>query len=176
VRHSPITGTVAHIGEDITLFRYAHGVNGNAAAATVPQALGHLRIALDDSYVRASRELGLTASQAELLCAAMRPAAVGRLAETLRCDRTNVTHLVARTVERGWVERRSNDQDRRSSVIALTPTGEQLARRFIARLEAQLEALLATWSQARKQDAAAILREIANELDRAAIPATAKAV
>jgi DNA-binding MarR family transcriptional regulator len=151
-------------------------VNENAPVATVPQALGHLRVALDDSYLRTSRELGLTAPQAELLCAAVRPAAVGRLAETLRCDRTNVTHLVARAVERGWVERRSNDQDRRSSVIALTPTGEQLARRFIARLEAQLEALLATWSHARKQDAAVMLREIATELDGTAIPAAAKTV
>jgi DNA-binding MarR family transcriptional regulator len=143
-------------------------------AATVPQALGHLRIALDDSYSRASRELGLTAPQAELLCAAMRPATVGRLAETLRCDRTNVTHLLARAVQRGWIERRSNDHDRRSSVIALTAAGEQLARRFIARLEAQLEALLATWSQPRKQDASAILLEIATELDRTALPAAAK--
>ncbi|MHB8656345.1 MAG: MarR family winged helix-turn-helix transcriptional regulator [Solirubrobacteraceae bacterium] len=151
-------------------------MNGDEAAATVPRALGHLRIALDDAYLRASRELGLTAPQAELLCAAMRPAAVGRLAETLRCDRTNVTHLVSRAVEHGWVERRSNDQDRRSSVIALTPTGEQLARRFIARLEAQLGALLATWSQARKQDAAAILREIAHELDRTANRAPTKTV
>ncbi len=149
-------------------------MNGNAAAVSIPQALGHLRVSLQDSYLRASRELGLTAPQAELLCAAMQPTAVGRLAETLRCDRTNVTHLVARSVERGWVERRSNAHDRRSSIIALTPTGEQLAHRFIAQLAAQLEAFLATWSHARKQDAAAILTEIANELDRTAIPAAAK--
>lgn len=146
----------------------------NAAALSVPQALGHLRVALQDSYLRASRQLGLTAPQAELLCAAMQPTAVGGLAKTLRCDRTNVTHLVARALERGWVERRSNDQDRRSSIIALTPTGEQLAHRLIARLEAQLEALLATWPPVRKQDAAATLTEIANELDRTAIPAAAK--
>jgi DNA-binding MarR family transcriptional regulator len=102
----------------------------------------------------------------------MQPATVGRLAETLRCDRTNVTHLLSRAVERGWVERRTNEHDRRSSVIALTPTGEQLARQFIARLEAQLEPLLATWSGPRKQSAAATLQEIANELDRTAIRAT----
>ena len=131
-----------------------------------------MRVALDDAYLRTSRELGLTAAQAELLCAAMRPAPVGRLAETLRCDRTNVTHLLARAVDRGWVERRGNDQDRRSSVIALTPTGEQLARRFIASLEAQTEALLATWSQARRREAVAILLEIANELDRMATRGT----
>jgi len=49
-------------------------------ADTVPQALGRLRVALEDAYVRASRELGLTPQQAELLCAAMSPATVGELA------------------------------------------------------------------------------------------------
>lgn len=137
------------------------------ASDTVPRALGQLRVALEDSYLRTSRELGLTAPQAELLCAAMRPAAVGRLAQTLRCDRTNVTHLVERAVEQGWVVRRTNDDDRRSSLITLTPQGQKLARRFIARLEAQLEPLLGTWSQRRKQDAVSLIREIAGELDRA---------
>lgn len=137
-----------------------------AAPETVPRALGRLRVALEDSFLRASRELGLTPAQAELLCAAMQPAAVGRLAETLRCDRTNVTHLVDRAVERGWVQRRAHEHDRRSSVIALTPTGEKLARRFIARLEAQLAPLLATWPLKRQQDTAATLGEIAAELDR----------
>jgi hypothetical protein len=59
------------------------------APQTLPQALGRLRVALEDAFQRASRELGLTAQQAELLCAAMRPAAVGDLAHTLRCDRSN---------------------------------------------------------------------------------------
>lgn len=136
------------------------------AADDVPRALGHLRVALNDSYVRVGRELGLTAAQAELLCAAIRPTAVGGLATTLRCDRTNVTHLVDRAVERGWVERRSNDRDRRVSMITLTPAGHRLARRFIARLEGQLEPLLATWPLTRKRDAAAMMREIAGELDR----------
>jgi DNA-binding MarR family transcriptional regulator len=138
----------------------------NRPAETVPQALGHLRVALEDSYLRASRALGLTPAQAELLCAAMQPTAVGRLAQTLRCDRTNVTHHVDRAVERGWVERRSDERDRRSSLIALTPDGEQLARRFIATLEGQLASLLDGWSDRRQSEAAALLHQIADELDR----------
>src|SRR5215204_2826258 len=43
---------------------------------TLPQALGRLRVALQDAFLQASRTLGLTAQQAELLCAAMAPAAV----------------------------------------------------------------------------------------------------
>ena len=141
---------------------------------SLPRALGQLRVALEHSYLRASRELGLTAPQAELLCAAMEPSAVGRLASTLRCDRTNVTHLVDRAVDRGWVERRVSVDDRRSSVIALTPMGRQLAGHFIARLEAQLDSMLATWSPRRQRNVALILREIADELDRAVEPNAVK--
>ena len=53
-------------------------------AETLPQALGRLRVALEDAFLQASRTLGLTAQQAELLCAAMAPAAVGDLAQALR--------------------------------------------------------------------------------------------
>jgi hypothetical protein len=60
---------------------------------------------MQDAFSRASREHGLTPSQAELLCAAMAPAPVNRLAQTLRCDRTNITHLVSRAADHGWVHR-----------------------------------------------------------------------
>src|SRR5262245_24478967 len=106
----------------------------------VPQALGRLRVALDDAYQRASRDLGLTAQQAELLCAVLRPAAVGDLATALRCDRSNVTRLVDRAAAHDLV-RRHQGQDRRVSMIELTPKGERLARRFVAKLEAQTAAL-----------------------------------
>jgi DNA-binding MarR family transcriptional regulator len=142
---------------------------------TVPRALGHLRVALDDSYLRISRELELTTAQAELLCAALRPASVGALAKVLRCDRTNVTHLVDRAAERGWVERRSHDTDRRQSLIALTPHGEQLAGRFIERLEAQLTAMLANWPDKRQLAAVGMLNEIAEELDRSSIDSAPQA-
>ena len=138
---------------------------------TVPQALGHLRVALEDSYARASRELGLTAPQAELLCAAMQPSPVGRLAQALRCDRTNVTHLVDRAVERGWVERRNDASDGRSSVIALTRQGKRLANRFVAALEGQLAPLLLGWSDRRRREATTILRGIAEDVDEVGVAA-----
>jgi DNA-binding MarR family transcriptional regulator len=144
-------------------------------ADTVPRALGHLRLVIDDAYSRASRELELTPAQAELLCAALRPAAVGALAEVLRCDRTNVTHLVDRAVERGWVERRSHETDRRQSLIALTPHGEQLAKRFIQRLEAQLTPMLVNWSDKRQHTAVEMLNEIADELDRSSVDSARQA-
>src|SRR5690348_11166554 len=94
---------------------------------TVPRALGRLRVALEDAFTRASRELGLTAQQAELLCAAMAPKAVGDLAQALRCDRSNISRLVDRASARGLLERRAGDLDGRVSLIQLTDEGDRLA-------------------------------------------------
>lgn len=129
----------------------------------VPEALGRLRVALDDAYERASREVGLSVQQAELLCEAMSPAAVGDLAVTLRCDRSNVSRLVDRAAAHGLV-RRVQGQDRRVSMIELTPTGQQLARRLIAKLEAQTASLRASWSDERQQQAVELLDEISTTL------------
>ncbi|MGH3736156.1 MAG: MarR family winged helix-turn-helix transcriptional regulator [Micromonosporaceae bacterium] len=138
----------------------------------IPQALGRLRVALDDAFQRASRDLGLTAQQAELLCAAMRPAAVGDLAAALRCDRSNVTRLVDRAAAHDLVRRRQG-ADRRVSMIELSPKGEQLARRFIAALEAQTAELRASWSNRRKRQATELLDEISAALLPASAPQSA---
>ena len=141
------------------------GPDPAARPDTVPRTLGRLRVALEDAYRRASRELGLTAQQAELLCAAMRPTAVGDLAKVLRCDRSNVSRLVDRASRRGLMERRAGDQDGRVSVILLTAEGDELARRFIESLEAQLRPLLADWSTQRQQTAVKLMNEISDSLD-----------
>jgi DNA-binding MarR family transcriptional regulator len=139
----------------------------HGAPRTLPQALGRLRVALDDAFQRASRELGLTAQQAELLCAALRPAAVGDLAHALRCDRSNVSRLVERAAARGLVKRRAGELDGRVTVVELTPEGERLARRFIAALEAQTRTLRAAWPATRQQTAVELLNEMADTLDAA---------
>src|SRR4029453_12628639 len=120
------------------------------------------------AFVQASRTLGLTAQQAELLCAAMAPAAVGDLAQALRCDRSNVSHLVERAASRGLVNRRTGDEDGRVRVVTLTAGGERLAHRFIAELEAQTRPLGARWPHERQQLAVELLNEISDTLDGAA--------
>jgi DNA-binding MarR family transcriptional regulator len=124
-------------------------------------------VALEDSFARASRDLGMTAQQAELLCAAMSPGPIGDLAQVLRCDRSNVSRLVERARGRGWLDRRGGETDGRVSVIALTPEGEQLARRFIASLEEQLAPLLQAWPRDRNQGALEVLSDITDSLDAA---------
>ena len=142
-------------------------------ADTVPQALGRLRVALEDAFLQASRTLGLTAQQAELLCATMAPAAVGDLARTLRCDRSNVSHLVERAAARGLVNRRTGEADGRVTVVGLTAEGERLAQRFIAELEAQTRPLYARWPDERRQLAVELLNELSDTLDAAASQARA---
>jgi DNA-binding MarR family transcriptional regulator len=139
----------------------------SASGPTVPQAIGRLRVAMEAGYEAASRDLGLTPQQAELLCEAMAPAPVGDLAVALHCDRSNISHLVDRAAARGLVRRGTAPRDRRVALIELTPEGERLARRFIAALEAQLEPLLAHWSRARQSEVVVRLTELAEALEAA---------
>ena len=54
------------------------------------------------------------------------PVSMGRLAETLGCDASNVTGLIDRLEARGLVERRAAAGDRRVKALHLTPAGSRL--------------------------------------------------
>ena len=60
--------------------------------------------------------------------------AMGRLAETLSCDASNVTGLVDRLESRGLIERRPSAEDRRVRVLVLTQAGVRLRASLIRRL------------------------------------------
>jgi len=59
---------------------------------------------------------------------------MGRIAETLACDASNVTGLVDRLESRGLVRRRPSPDDRRVKVLDLTPAGSKLRAVLIARM------------------------------------------
>jgi MarR family transcriptional regulator, organic hydroperoxide resistance regulator len=63
-----------------------------------------------------------------------RPMPMGRLAETLSCDASNVTGLVDRLEARGLVRRVPSLQDRRVKVLGLTPAGSRLRAQMLARM------------------------------------------
>src|SRR5205823_1066928 len=63
-----------------------------------------------------------------------RPLPMGRLAETLSCDASNITGLVDRLESRGLVQRRASTQDRRVKELQLTPTGSRLRARLLRRM------------------------------------------
>jgi len=70
-----------------------------------------------------------------------RPLPMGRLAETLACDASNVTGLVDRLESRGLVRRRPSAGDRRVKVLVLTPAGSSLRALLIRRMTAPPAAL-----------------------------------
>ncbi|MEU1277027.1 MarR family winged helix-turn-helix transcriptional regulator [Streptomyces sp. NPDC005805] len=51
---------------------------------------------------------------------------LGRLAELLAVDMSVTSRHVAHVVDRGWLERRPDPDDRRSRILRLTPAGEAL--------------------------------------------------
>jgi len=51
----------------------------------------------------------------------------GQLAERLALQKSTVSRLVGLLVERGWVERVSDDSDRRARRVNLTPSGRRVA-------------------------------------------------
>ena len=63
-----------------------------------------------------------------------RPIPMGQLAETLACDKSNVTGLVDRLESRGLVVRRPSAEDRRVKVLVLTPTGIHLRTLLVRRM------------------------------------------
>jgi DNA-binding MarR family transcriptional regulator len=63
-----------------------------------------------------------------------RPIPMGRLAETLACDASNVTGLVDRLESRGLVRRSPSAADRRVKVLDLTPTGSRLRALLLDRM------------------------------------------
>ena len=173
---------ITEIGDHVKGFCYPRGVTDDRGTRTpapvsLPQAaLGRLRVALDETFAQASRESGLSAQQAELLCAAMmRLGTIGDLARVLHCDRSNVSRLVDRAARRGLVYRRGGESDGRVTVIELTPQGQQLAQHFIKALESKLGPLLTAWSAKRQQAAVHTLSAIAETLENATTQPTTTA-
>jgi len=88
-------------------------------------------------------ELDLSPAQCHVLhlIEPERPIPMGRLAETLACDASNVTGLVDRLESRGLIRRRPSEADRRVKVLHLTPTGVRLRTLLVDRMTAPPEAL-----------------------------------
>ena len=59
---------------------------------------------------------------------------MGKLAEAMACDASNVTGLVDRLESRGLVRRRADVSDRRVKVLELTPFGVRLRSSVIQRM------------------------------------------
>ncbi len=92
------------------------------------------------------REFDLVPPHVIALQALDQPKPMGELAKILVCDSSNVTWITDRLEERGLVERRAAEHDRRVKLLFLTPKGRRLRKELQARLSqppAALEALSA---------------------------------
>jgi DNA-binding MarR family transcriptional regulator len=69
------------------------------------------------------------------------PKPMSELAAALRCDNSNVTGIVDRLEDRGLVERRAADHDRRVKMLMITERGADVRARLSARLDEPPEPL-----------------------------------
>jgi DNA-binding MarR family transcriptional regulator len=72
------------------------------------------------------REFDLMPPQQMVLGLLDEPRAMGDLAHQMHCDNSNITGIVDRLTERGLVERRAAEGDRRIKLVALTKVGREL--------------------------------------------------
>lgn len=70
------------------------------------------------------------------------PPTMGDVARALACDSSNITGIVDRLEQRGLVERRPGEQDRRVKRLVLTDEGRAVRERACARMSEPPAALL----------------------------------
>jgi MarR family transcriptional regulator, organic hydroperoxide resistance regulator len=85
-------------------------------------------------FMAVCREYDLVPPHWIALQALGEPMPMGELAKLLVCDNSNVTWITDRLEERGLVERRPAEGDRRVKLLVLTPEGRRVRKEIQARL------------------------------------------
>jgi MarR family transcriptional regulator, organic hydroperoxide resistance regulator len=106
-------------------------------------------------------EFELSAAQCHVLHLIVpgQPISMGRLAEAMACDASNVTGLVDRLESRGLVRRQLSSEDRRIKVLVLTPAGARLRSTVFERMTKPPDSL-ARLSTEEQQALVKILRRV----------------
>lgn len=89
-----------------------------------------------------------------------------QLAERLRLEKSTVSRLVTNLVERGWVERSTNPDNRREALLRLTEVGYVIADEVHRSAAAQYQAIWQRLSEAQRAqivDSLAILNAALRE-------------
>jgi MarR family transcriptional regulator, organic hydroperoxide resistance regulator len=97
------------------------------------------------------------------------PLPMGRLACALGCDASNVTGIVDRLEQRGLIERRPSDRDRRVKVLVVTPQGAKVRKALMIRL-GQPPQSIAALSPADRRRLAGLLRRALSRAAAAPAP------
>ena len=114
----------------LDIAEYASGTAGEAWALLARVLFLHGK----PRFPAIAQELGLHPGQAIVVRLLAEPRPMGELAEAMHCDNSNITGIVDRLEERGLVERRAAEHDRRVKLIALTPAGERLREQLNLRM------------------------------------------
>lgn len=111
------------------------------------------------SRVAAESELSL--SQLRLLAILRdREPTMSDLATHLGLDRSSISGLIDRAVQRGLVTKTRDETDRRSARVALTPAGRELAGRGAAQIHERIAPLLAGLDGTRRQTLTGLLESL----------------
>ncbi len=112
----------------------------------LPQTLLELCCVVDGVRAAASRDIGLTPQQAQLLTlVGPREMTHSELAGRMYCDKANITGLVDRLERRELVRRQPNPDDRRVSQVLLTDQGMELVAHFRHAVQKTIGEHLASW-------------------------------
>jgi MarR family transcriptional regulator, organic hydroperoxide resistance regulator len=82
-------------------------------------------------FIEIAHELGVTPPLLGALRFLDQPQTMGKMAEFLRCDPSNITGIVDALEDRNLAERKPSEVDRRVKVVELTVPGEKLRARSI---------------------------------------------
>jgi DNA-binding MarR family transcriptional regulator len=80
------------------------------------------------------------------------PVSTNALARALHLDASTVTRQITALESQGFVQRRANPADGRSSTIALTPDGRRSMRAVERERRRHIEALVSNWDDAQQAD------------------------
>ncbi|MFI0451927.1 MarR family winged helix-turn-helix transcriptional regulator [Actinomadura sp. 6N118] len=131
------------------------------------EALLELCCVIEGIRAAASRELGLTPQQAQLLTTvAPQELTHGELASQLHCDKTNITGLVDRLERRELVRRRPDAEDRRVTKVFVTDQGAELVTRFRKAVSTAIAEPLASWPATRHHQLVTLARTTTEALRR----------
>ncbi|MCS6881238.1 MAG: MarR family transcriptional regulator [Oscillochloridaceae bacterium] len=85
---------------------------------------------------------------------------LSEISARMLCDNSNLTGIVDRLISKGYVQRRHDPQDRRVSLICITPEGADKLRRIKPRHHARVSRRMRTLSESQVQELRDLLQQL----------------